>query len=334
MFMPRQEGQKGKMLVLLRLFTQYTDEEHPLSVPQLARLLAEQDISAERKSIYTDIEALRDAGYAIELQRGRGGGYYLAERTFQLPELKLLVDAVQASRFITRRQSDRLIHSLEGLASQYQARQLQRQVFVSGRAKNSNETGYYAVDALYQAIAEGKMVSFRYMDWTLEKKKAARNGGTPYCVSPWALVWENNCYYLIAYQDYSVPANIRHYRVDKMGDVRILDEARRGSEQYAGFDLAKYVEKMFGMYGGREESVTLRCENAMAGAMLDRFGTQIMLMPEADGAHFHFTVRVMVSPQFLGWICGFAGKVTIAAPETVRTELLAQLEIIKAGCQE
>ncbi len=175
--MPRQERQKAKILVLLQIFERDTDEEHPLSVPRLAQMLAEREIPAERKSIYADIAALQDAGYDIELKRGRSGGYFLADRTFQLPELKLLVDAVQASRFVTRRQSERLIKSLESLTSAAQARQLQRQVFVAGRAKNGSETGFYAIDTLYQAIADGKMVSFRYLDWTFEKKRVPRNEG-------------------------------------------------------------------------------------------------------------------------------------------------------------
>lgn len=332
--MPRQEGQKAKILVLLQIFERDTDEEHPLSVPQLAQMLAERDIPAERKSIYADIAALQDAGYDIELQRGRGGGYFLADRTFQLPELKLLVDAVQASRFISRRQSERLIRSLESLTSAAQARQLQRQVFVAGRAKSGSEAGFYATDTLYQAIAAGKMVSFRYMDWTLEKKRVARNGGAAYQVSPWALVWENNGYYLIAYQDYHAPANLRHYRVDKMANVQLLEQARRGQEQFCTFDLAAYVQKMFGMYGGHDAAVTLRCEQAMAGAIFDRFGTGVILVPEEGGTHFHVTVPVTVSPQFFGWVCGFDGKVSVLGPENVRQELAAQARRVLESCTQ
>lgn len=321
--MPKQEGQKAKILVLLDIFQHQTDEDHPLSVPQLLAALAKAGVPAERKSVYADIEALRTAGYDIELQRGRGGGYYLASRTFQLAELKLLVDAVQASRFVTARKSAQLIKKLEGFTSDWQARQLHRQVFVSGRAKSSNDTAYYAVDALYRAIAADKMVAFQYVDWTLDRKKAARNGGAAYRVSPWALAWENNSYYLIAYEDYAAPFGIRHYRVDKMEHVRLLDEPRRGRKDYEAFDLAAYMQRMFNMYNGPEVAVTLRCENRLVGAMLDRFGTGVILIPEEDGAHFHLTVPATDSPQFLGWVCGFGTGVTVTAPESIREKMRA-----------
>lgn len=322
--MPRQEGQKTKILTLLKLFERKTDEDHRLSVPDLIAALDAAGIPAERKSIYADIAALQEAGYDIELQRGRTGGYYLASRTFQLAELKLLVDAVQSSKFITQKKSSALIRKLEGFASQYQASALQRQVFVSGRAKNANETAYYAVDTLYQAIAADKMVSFQYMEWTPEKVKKPRRDGKPYRVSPWALAWENGYYYLIAYQDYAEPAGIRHYRVDHMNRVTMLESPRCGKEQYAQFDLAAYIKRHFNMYGSSEiHRVTLRCENFMAGAMLDRFGTDVMLIPEEDGQHFHLTVPIAVSPQFLGWVCGLAPHVTVTAPAEVRAEMQA-----------
>ncbi len=315
--MPRQEGQKAKLLVLLHIFERKSDENHLLSVPQLAELLEKEGVPAERKSIYADIAALQEAGYDIELLRGRGGGYYLANRTFQLAELKLLVDAVQASKFITKKKSSELIHKLESLTSEAEARALQRQVFVSGRAKSMNESAYYTVDALYQAIAAGRMVGFQYIDWTPDKKRVPKREGMVYRVSPWALAWENNCYYLIAYQDYEQPAGIRHYRVDKMQSVAPLDAPRQGREIYRDFDLASYMQKMFGMFTGETEPVTLRCENGMAGAMIDRFGTGVTYLREADGAHFHFTVPVAVSPQFLGWVCGFGRRVSVTSPESV-----------------
>lgn len=321
--MPRKENQKAKILVLLNILEQQTDENHRLTVPQLAARLEAEGVPCERKSIYTDIDALRAMGYDVELQRGPGGGYYLASRRFQLPELKLLVDAVQSSRFITQRKSRELIKKLEGLTSQHEATQLQRQVFVAGRAKSDNEAGLYAVDALHDAISEGKMVEFTYSDWGLDKKKHPRRAA-PYRVSPWALAWANDGYYLIAYQDYAAPAGIRHYRVDKMTRVNLLDEPRRGKEAFREFDLTAYLQRMFNMYSAPVQQATLRCKNELAGAMLDRFGTGITLIPEPDGAHFHFTVPVAASPQFYGWVCGFGGGVQITAPAALRAGL-AQL---------
>lgn len=304
--MPKQEGQKSKLLTLLRILEQKTDEEHLLNVPQLVELLEQQDILAERKSIYSDIDTLRSLGYDIQLRRGRGGGYWLASRTFELSELKLLVDAVQASKVVSARTSSKLIHKLEALCSDYEGTQLQRQVYVDGRPKSDSHTLLYSIDALHSAINAGRMVRFRYKD-----------GGTR-TVSPWQLAWENGCYYLIAYQDEKEPAGIRNYRVDRMSSVTVLGDARRGKAEFRQFDLPAYLRKHFNMFGGPEYRVTLRCTADLESAMRDRFGKTPLFVPEEDGAHFHFDVPVCVSPQFYGWVCGFGGKVEVMAPAEVR----------------
>ncbi len=314
--MSRQEGQKAKLLVLKNILERKTDEDYPLSVPQLIRALEAEGIRAERKSIYNDIEALRASGVDVELSRGRGGGYYLGSRTFELPELKLLVDAVQASQFITKDKSKKLIRKLEGLTSEAQARKMQRQVFVSGRVKTMNESIYYNVDALHEAIARDRQVQFQYLEWDLRKRRVPRRGGQIYQASPWALAWENANYYLVAYTG----EGIRHYRVDKMKGVRQTELPRQGKAEFSALDLAAYTRKMFGMYGGREEKVTLKCANSLVGVMLDRFGTEAILVPQADET-FHLTVPVAVSPQFLGWVCGFGGEVRVIGPAAVRREM-------------
>ena len=306
--MPKQEGQKSKLLALLRILEQKTDEDHLLNVPQLVQLLEQQGILAERKSIYSDIDTLRSLGYDIQLQRGRGGGYWMASRAFELSELKLLVDAVQSSKVVSARTSRRLIHKLESLCSDYEGTQLQRQVYVDGRPKSDNPTLLYSIDALHSAINAGKMVQFRY-----------KNSGTR-TVSPWQLAWENGCYYLIAYQEEKQPANLRNYRVDRITSVKILDTARRGREAFEDFDLPAYLRKHFNMYGGPEHRVTLRCTGDLVPVMRDRFGRSPIFVTERDG-HFHFDVPVCVSEQFFGWVCGFGGKVEVTAPEEVRTQL-------------
>lgn len=225
--MPKQEGQKSKLLALLRIFEQQTDENHLLNVPQLVELLEAQGIRCERKSVYSDIEALGALGYDIKLRRGRGGGYFLASRTFDLAELKLLVDAVQASRVVSGTTSRRLIHKLEKLCSNYEGSQLQRQVYVEGRPKTDSKSLLYSIDALHEAINNGKMVEFLY-------RKAESREKEKRTVSPWQLAWENGCYYLIAFAD---EKGIRHYRVDRMSGVRVLDAPRRGQEQFADLDL-------------------------------------------------------------------------------------------------
>ena len=307
--MPKQEGQKSKLVTLLRILEQRTDENHRLNVPQLVQLLENQGILAERKSIYSDIDTLRSLGYDIQLQRGRGGGYWMASRAFELSELKLLVDAVQSSSVISARTSKRIIHKLEALCSDYEGTQLQRQVYVDGRPKGENQALLYSIDALHTAISTGRMVKFRY-----------KNDGTR-TVSPWQLAWENGCYYLIAYQDEKDPAGIRNYRVDRMSAVTVLDEARRGKAEFRQFDLPAYLRKHFNMFGGPEHLVTLRCTADLESAMRDRFGKAPVFVPEEDSGYFHFDVPVCVSPQFYGWVCGFDGKVEVTAPAEVRQKM-------------
>lgn len=318
--MPRTEGQKARPLALLRILARKTDPDHRLGTPALLRMVEEAGYTAERKSIYNDILALQQEGYDIELARGRNGGYWLASRTFELPELKLLMDAVQASRFITRRKSEQLIRKLEGFASEYEARQMQRQVFVANRVKTMNESIYYNVDALHSAISENRQVSFLYLEWTLQKKKQPRRGGARYVVSPWALAWDNDNYYLIAYEE---GRGIRHYRVDKMSGITPCEAARAGREVFENFDIAAYARRTFGMFGGEEQTVRLRCQNELVGPMLDRFGPSVTLLPRHDG-RFDLTVPAVVSPQFLGWVAGFAGGVEVVEPAEVRAQL-AQL---------
>ena len=228
--MARQEKQKHKLIALARIFELETDENHRLTVPQLAQMLMDRGIPCERKSVYADIDALREMGYDIVLQRGRGGGYWLAHRAFELAELKLLVDAVQSCRFIPQEKTDALIAKLEQLASHYEAVQLQRQVYVAGRPRSQNPQVLYTIDALHEAINAGRQVSFHY------------HNGKDHTVSPWQLAWDGGSYYLIAYQDYSLPAGIRHYRVDRMSHVTVLrDQPCRGKDLYEQFSLPVYL---------------------------------------------------------------------------------------------
>lgn len=307
--MPKQEGQKSKLLTLLRILEQKTDDQHRLNVPQLVALLEQHGIQSERKSIYSDIDTLRALGYDIQLQRGRGGGYWMAGRTFELSELKLLVDAVQSSKVISAQTSGHIIRKLEALCSEHEGRQLQRQVYVDGRPKSDSRTLLYSIDALHSAINAGQMVRFHY------KKNGIRT------VSPWQLAWEGGCYYLIAYQDEKEPVGIRNYRVDRMSNVTVLEQPRCGKKEFKQFDLPSYLRKHFNMFGGEEYRVTLRCTSDLDGIMRERFGKTPLFVPEDDGQHFHFDVPICVSDQFFGWVCGFGGKVEILSPAEVRTGL-------------
>lgn len=312
--MAKSAGQKKKLLVLAKLFMEYTDDEHGLSTGRILSELSARGIAAERKSIYDDVDTLRSCGMDIVLRRADEWEYFLASREFQLPELKLLVDAVQSSRFITSKKSGELIHKLEQLASRYEAGALQRQVYVTGRIKTMNESIYYNIDKLHAAIGANRQISFCYFSWTVQKKKQLRREGARYRVSPYALIWDDEYYYLVAYEEQN--QMLRHYRVDKMQSIRVEEEKRTGQEAYKRFDPALYSRGMFGMFGGEESQVTLRFAAGLVGVVLDRFGTDVVLTPQGEDT-FTFSVKVAVSPQFFGWIFGFGKDARIVAPAAV-----------------
>lgn len=313
--MQRTENQKLKLLYLMDYLTKNTDPEHPATTAELIDYLADEGITAERKAVYADIEALRSFGLEIESSGGgRSHGWYLAERTFQLAELKLLVDAVQSSRFITRKKTEELIRKIETLASASEAKTLQRQVYVSNRIKTMNESIYYNVDEIHSGISENRKIRFRYFEYTVKKERRLRREGAWYVVSPYALCWDDENYYLIAYESES--GLIKHFRVDKMLEISVLPEARDGQERVKELDLGEYAGRVFGMYGGEEAEVTLRFKNRLVGAVIDRFGRDVMLIPDGE-EHFTVSVRVAVSPQFFAWLLGFGEEAKLISPETV-----------------
>lgn len=310
--MSKSANQKLKLLYLAQVLLQRSDEEHPFTVPELIAELQRHDIKAERKSIYDDLEALRTFGLDVQNRKGNAPGWFVGHREFELAELKLLVDAVQSSRFITKKKSDALIRKLEGLASTYQAKQLQRQVYVSQRVKVMNESIYYNVDKLHTAISGHKSITFRYFDYNMRKEKVFRRDGGRYTVSPYGLIWNSENYYLVAYDSSS--QQMRHYRVDKMAEISITCLPRDGEDKFPGFDLAAYGQKHFGMFSGEEAVVTLRCRNHMAGVVLDRFGQDIMMVPQEED-YFTVTLPVVLSPQFFGWLFGLEDNVVLTAPQ-------------------
>lgn len=308
---------KLKILYLMKILLDRTDDDHCLTMPELIAALAEYGIDAERKSLYDDISALREYGIDIETKRGKSVGYYVANRLFELPELKLLVDAVQSSRFITTKKSNELIKKLSSLASGYEAMQMRRQVYVANRIKTHNESIYYNIDALHAAILRSSRITFQYFDWSPDKTRVLRHEGHLYDVSPWALTWDDENYYLIAYD--SDAGDIRHYRVDKMLRITATGAPRDGFERFRDFDMAVYSSRTFGMFGGELELVTLDCLDELAGVVIDRFGQDVFITRH-DG-HFETTVNVMVSPMFLSWVIGFGGRMRIVAPEHVKTAM-------------
>lgn len=323
--MAKSEGQKLKLLYIVKMLEESSDENHPLTTAQIIEKLEAQGIHSERKSIYDDIAKLCDFGYDIIQVHSRvGGGYYLASREFELPELKLLVDAVQSSRFITTRKSRELIHKLEQKAGKYDAGKLQRQVYVAGRVKTENESIYYSIDKIHRAIQENKKIEFLYLDWNLKKEMAPRENGHK-TVSPWALVWRDENYYLVAFD--SQDGIMKHYRVDKMGQMDVSKDARDGQEQFAKMDLAAYSNRTFGMFGGEEEVVTLQFSNRLVGVVLDRFGREADLRP-MEGGTFRIRAKVAVSGQFFGWLAGIGKEARITAPESVRVKYREWLQAI------
>lgn len=305
-------NQKLKIMYLMKILLEETDEDHDLTLNEIVEKLKAYNVTAERKSLYSDIENLRTFGLdIIGMQYGKTYHYKVASRQFQLVELKLLVDAVQSSRFITEKKSDELIAKLESYASKYEAKKLARQVNVNGRVKTMNERIYYSVDKIHEALNEESQIKFQYFTWTADKKMELKHGGAYYSVSPWALCWDDEKYYLVGYDNREY--KIKHFRVDKMADVSVVYEEREGKEEFSKMQMSEYTNRLFGMFDGNLETVTLLCENHAANVIIDRFGTDIPLM-KTDAEHFAVRVRVSVSKLFLSWIMAIPG-VKIVAPE-------------------
>ncbi len=329
--------QKVKILYLMKILLEETDELHPLTMQQILAKLDGYNISAERKSLYNDIENLRLFGIDIEKTNQRTCGYYVAGRNFELPELKLLVDAVQSSKFITHKKSTELIRKISQLTSVYEASGLQRQVYMANRIKTMNESIYYNVDYIHSAIAQGKQISFRYFEWVVDfaqpekVRRQFRKNGQAYKVSPWALTWDDENYYMVAFDGES--GKIKHYRVDKMSAMQVLEENREGKTCFEQFDLAVYAQRMFGMYGGQEEKVTLKLHNDLIGVVIDKFGSALSVSP-CDDEHIYVKLKVAVSPPFIGWLLGFGTQVMVVEPQSLVQNVQNTLQdILKNYCK-
>ncbi len=330
--MPKGTNQKFKLYYLARIMLEKTDDEHMITMYEIKEALEAYDVTADRKSLYDDLEALRVLGLDVIGEKvGRNYYYHVGGKQFEIAELKLLVDAIQSSKFITEKKSHELIKKLTGMASSYEAAQLKRQVVVQGRVKTMNESIYYFVDDVYRAIAENRQIRFEYMKWNEEKKMVRRREGA-YVVSPWAMTWDHENYYLIAYDDEA--GCIKHFRVDKLKSIEVLDAKRAGREQFKAFDLAKYSKMSFGMFGGEPVKVKLAFDDDLAGVFIDRFGRDIIIHPAGKKGWSEINVDVIMSDQFLGWIFALGSKVKILGPEDVVSRYLEQLGIIKGLYRE
>ena len=325
--MPRAANQKEKVLYVMRILLQETDEAHPLSTEEIIDKLGEVGIKAERKSIYSDVETLRSFGLDVHGTRGRSAGYYVGLRDFELPEIKLLIDSVQSSKFITERKTMQLIRKLAGLMSVHEAALMKRQLYVKNRIKSMNESIYYNVDAIHQAIGEDKQIEFRYYSYTVTKEKKFRRNGRPYRVSPLALSWAEENYYLIAYE--AEADKIKHFRVDKMDGIRVIQQFRQGKNRLPEKEMGEYARKNFFMFGGEEQVVTMRFSNRMIGVVIDTFGKDVAVT-SLDADHFQIRTSVAVSPQFFGWLFGLDGEAAITAPREVMDQFYEQLERVRS----
>ena len=313
--MPKGKQQKLKLYYLSRIMTEKTDDEHGLSMKEIQMRLAEYGCTADRKSLYDDLEALRVLGIDV-IGEPVGGGYlyHVGKKQFDIAELKLLVDAVQSSKFITEKKSNELIKKLTSMASDYEAAQLKRQVVVQGRVKTMNESIYYVVDDIHRAISQNHEIMFEYMQWNI-KKELEKKRKDPYRVSPWALIWDDENYYLVAYSE---PDDcIKHFRVDKMKNITVLPEKRKGKEKFKESDLAAYSTRNFGMYAGEEKDVRIAFKNEMVGVIIDRFGKNIVIHPSRQDGWSETVVKVAVSKHFFGWIFALGVDVAIVGPTNV-----------------
>ncbi len=310
--MSRQGNTKAKLLHIAQILMQESDEEHPISTNELIEKLALRGIYAERKAIYDDIRTLEDFGLDINTVKAKSNLYFIGERTLQLPELKLLVDSAVASRFITESKSRELIKKLGSLTSRHYAKALNRQVFMADSLKSPNEQIYYNVDAIYQALAEEKQISFKYLKWTMDKTREEKHKGEKYIISPLGLAWADNNYYLIGYS--REREKILHFRVDKMASISVLSD--RSDSPDEDFDILKYTNRTFSMFGGEEEMIELLVHNSLIGVIIDRFGQSTAII-RRDAEHFIANVRVSASPVFLGWVMSFGNKMQILSPKKV-----------------
>ena len=321
--MPKGTNQKFKLYRLAQIMLERTDDDHFITMPEIKEALEAYEITADRKSIYNDLKDLEQLGIEVEGEPvGNRYHYHVVSREFELPELKLLVDAIQSSKFITERKSNALIKKIEKLVSKYDAQKLQRQVYVSGRIKTMNESIYYNVDAIHNAITENRKIKFQYFQWNVKKEPQLRKGGDRYMVSPWGLSWDNENYYLVAYD--TEADMIKHYRVDKMLNIKIEKKRREGRNKFKELDMAAYSKKMFNMFDGEEQRVEILCENYLAGVMIDRFGKDVR-MQKVDDDHFRVVVKVAASSHFIHWVMALGKGARITGPESLVAEIKEEI---------
>ena len=307
-----------RTLAIWNLLRKYSDEDHPMNAVELGERLTAMGMEVERRSIYRSIMDLEESGVDIVRAGQKSQGFYIGQRELELPEIKLLMDAVQSARFISGRKSSELIGKLAGFASQAQADDLLESVFVEDRAKCANDLIYYSIDRIYEAIRKNRQISFRYCEYNLKKCRVERKGGGKYTVSPYALEWNNDAYYLIGRVGQLL--KFTHFRVDRMKDIETLDEP---SLPYRDFyddgelNIADYGKRAFSMFEGPVEDVEIRFRNHLVTAVIDRLGQDVRIIPDGD-EWFLLKARLIVSPGLTAWLAHFGGDAEIVFPQSAR----------------
>ena len=320
--MPKSDNQKLKIFYILNYLERNSNEKNPVRASDLIAMLDRNyNIRCDRKTVYSDIAALQQYGVDIVSLPGKNGGYYIASRNFELPELKLLIDAVQSSRYLTEKKSRELIEKLCSQCNEQDAKLMRRTVLVSGRVKSMNETIYYNVDAIQEAIAQNKQITFRYFDWDFGGKRKYRE--KEYLASPYGLCQDHENCYLLAY---SSRYGITSYRVDRMTDIQLTQDNRIPCPELTGKALHDHANRLFQMYSGDALDVKMRFHKSLLNVVIDRFGKDTMLIPDGE-EYFNFTVKVAISPMFLSWVIGFGAKAKILYPQSVA-------DACKALCME
>ena len=320
---------KQRPFRMLKYLYENTDENHPVSTPELVKIFQAEDAHASRKTIKDDIDVLIGEGFDIVTVRSTQNSFFLANRKFEIPEIKLLIDAVSSSRFINREKSAVLIEKLTGMVSKAQAEKIRRHLYTADRVKADNRQIYYIVDAVTDAINDGKKICFQYFEYDGDKKKLLRRNGVRYYVSPYALVWDDNHYYMLGFSDDR--QRIVNYRVDRMCNTGMTEED--AVPMPAGFDMEEYVQHQFRMFAGDEVEVVLECRNEIMKYIVDQFGEDVETWPASETTFFA-KVSVADSPTFYGWVFPFEGKVKIAEPQEIRDKYMAMVKAAAAQMQE
>ena len=322
---------KPRILYLQKILLERTDEENPLSTTQLINILNDEyGISAHRTTVTKDIAALQEFGMDIVTIHSTQSKYFVASRKFELPELKLLIDAVESSKFITKKKSETLIEKIHTMTSPGQVAKLKRNNYVVNRIKPDNEQIYYIIDAINDAINAGKQISFQYYDYTGLKKKVLKNKGEVYKLSPYKLLWCGDYYYVLGYSEKK--SKVINFRVDRIASKpEILDKDIVPMPD--DFDIENYTKEVFFMFSGEKVLVDLRCDNSLMKTMVDRFGEDVTTLAY-DMTSFRVQTEVSASPTFFGWVFGFNGKVQILAPESVKEQYRQMISKADENMQE